>query len=43
MAKKEKGFAADDMLTSKSEIIDAFGLSEYIFWEYMNRVCQLST
>jgi hypothetical protein len=37
MAKKEKGFAAEDMLTSKNEIMDAFNFSEHMFWEYIEQ------
>lgn len=37
MAKKEKGFAGDDMLTSKNEILDAFNISEHMFWEYIEQ------
>lgn len=34
---REKGFAASDMLTSKEEIMTAFGLSDWMFWEYINQ------
>ncbi|HVN96059.1 MAG TPA: hypothetical protein VMT62_06490 [Syntrophorhabdaceae bacterium] len=33
----ERGFAAEDMLTTKDEIKVAFNLSEYMFWEFIEQ------
>lgn len=37
MKNADKGYASEDMLTSKDEIKIAFGLSEYMFWEYIEQ------